>query len=98
MEQLEDPLAIATVKKELDKRKMKREWQRRKKLNLAKETEEAISRRIEMNREIDEKREIIRQKHASELRVKNDFILNKIKDLKFYVDVSFEGSQHASRS
>lgn len=83
MEQLEDPLAIATVKKELDKRKMKREWQRRKKLNLAKETEEAISRRIEMNREIDEKREIIRQKHASELRDLNtrreaDLVLSEV--------------------
>ena len=34
MEQLEDPLAIATVKKELDKRKMKRELSRKTSYNL----------------------------------------------------------------
>ena len=69
MEQLEDPVAVAIVKKELDKRKRKREWLKRKKLNLAKKAEEAATRRIEMNREIDERREIIQQKHASVLRV-----------------------------
>jgi len=68
MEQVKDPVAVAAVKKELDKRKRKREWLRRKKLSSAKETEEAVSRRIEMNRKIDNRREIIRQIHASELR------------------------------
>jgi len=83
MEQLEDPVAVAIVKKELDKRKRKREWLKRKKLNLAKKAEEAATRRIEMNREIDERREIIQQKHASVLRDLNirreaDLVLSEV--------------------
>jgi len=68
MEQLKNPAAIATVKKELTKRKRKREWIKRRKLNLKQEAEEAIAKRSEMTREIDDKREMIRQKHAGKIR------------------------------
>ena len=95
MEQLKNPAAIATVKKELTKRKRKREWIKRRKLNLKQEAEEAIAKRSEMTREIDDKREMIRQKHAGKIRVT---IIWLLKFHRFHRFIWLQGSGNPSWS
>ena len=69
MEQLSDASMLKVVKEKLEKRKKKREWIKNRRERKTKELAEAIYRRTEINKQIDQEREVIQMKIVCEKRV-----------------------------
>lgn len=69
MEQLSDASMLKVVKEKIEKRKKQRQWMKNRRERRKKEMIEAIDRRNEISKQVDEEREVIQMKIACEKRV-----------------------------